>query len=209
MISNNSFKNVKLPDKKFKIVPDLVRWAKKNKLMDKEVNQKTQLQLKEDEYVVPLKKTSKIKKINIKTGRLKNHKINKFEITKIKPKDRTLKNIPKYANKKPKVRFQDWLNLKKPSEISHSVGKSSNGKWYGWSHRAIHGFKIGDIIKPGVIGNKFEYGDKKNDMYNKLYEKNPKKANEYLKKLKQFDPYEIKSDDEAKEHAIRFAKDVS
>jgi len=22
-------------------------------------------------------------------------------------------------------------------------------KWYGWSHRAIHGFKIGDIVKEG------------------------------------------------------------
>lgn len=24
-----------------------------------------------------------------------------------------------------------------------------HGKWFGWSHRAIHGFKIGDIVKKG------------------------------------------------------------
>lgn len=31
-----------------------------------------------------------------------------------------------------------------------SIGKSTkDGKWYGWSHRAIYGFKIGDKIKKG------------------------------------------------------------
>jgi len=25
-------------------------------------------------------------------------------------------------------------------------------KWYGWSHRAIHGFAVGDEIKKGHIG---------------------------------------------------------
>lgn len=31
-----------------------------------------------------------------------------------------------------------------------SVGKSlKDGKWYGWSHRAIHGFQIGDKVKEG------------------------------------------------------------
>jgi len=30
-----------------------------------------------------------------------------------------------------------------------SIGKSKDGKWYGWSHRAIYGFKIGDIVKKG------------------------------------------------------------
>ena len=30
-----------------------------------------------------------------------------------------------------------------------SIGKSANGKWYGWSHRAIYGFSIGDIVKKG------------------------------------------------------------
>lgn len=31
-----------------------------------------------------------------------------------------------------------------------SIGKSiKDGKWYGWSHRAIYGFKIGDKVKEG------------------------------------------------------------
>ena len=31
-----------------------------------------------------------------------------------------------------------------------SIGYSQkDGKWYGWSHRAIYGFKIGDIVKKG------------------------------------------------------------
>ena len=31
-----------------------------------------------------------------------------------------------------------------------SYGKSvKDGKWYGWSHRAIHGFQIGDEVKEG------------------------------------------------------------
>jgi hypothetical protein len=28
-----------------------------------------------------------------------------------------------------------------------------DGKWYGWSHRAIHGFKVGDELKPGNCTN--------------------------------------------------------
>lgn len=39
------------------------------------------------------------------------------------------------------------------SEPSHkvcSIGKSlKDGKWYGWSHRAIHGFSIGDEVREG------------------------------------------------------------
>ena len=31
-----------------------------------------------------------------------------------------------------------------------SIGKSNiDGKWYGWSHRAIFGFEIGDTVKEG------------------------------------------------------------
>jgi hypothetical protein len=31
-----------------------------------------------------------------------------------------------------------------------SIGKSlKDGKWYGWSHRAIFGFQIGDVVKEG------------------------------------------------------------
>ena len=30
-----------------------------------------------------------------------------------------------------------------------SIGKSTDGKWYGWSHRAIYGFSIGDVVNKG------------------------------------------------------------
>lgn len=39
-----------------------------------------------------------------------------------------------------------------------SIGFSSKeNKWYGWSHRAIYGFKIGDVVKAGdcVTSNGF------------------------------------------------------
>ena len=35
-----------------------------------------------------------------------------------------------------------------------SIGYSpEENKWYGWSHRAIHGFTIGDIVKEGDLTN--------------------------------------------------------
>ncbi len=35
-------------------------------------------------------------------------------------------------------------------ELTHGVGFSpKDGKWYGWSHRAIYGFKIGSTCKKG------------------------------------------------------------
>ncbi len=194
MLAINHLFELDIPSEKFKTYPELVRWAKKNNLMDKEIQKPKNL--KEGEWAIPLKEKSKVKKINIKTGRLKNQKISKFEITKIPPEERTLKNLPKYADGKNKVRFQDWLCLKKPSDTQHSVGKSPNGKYYGWSHRAIYGFKIGDIIKPGHIGNKYQYEKTFNN-------------DEEFKKAGNFKPYTIKTDEEAKEHAIRFAKDVS
>ena len=63
----------------------------------------------------------------------------------IPPEKRTLKNIPKYANKKSKIKFQDWLGLK------GNPSKGYDGKWYGWSHRAVYGFGIGDKIKEGDV----------------------------------------------------------
>ena len=37
-----------------------------------------------------------------------------------------------------------------PEHCVCSIGFSSkDGKWYGWSHRAIYGFKIGSKCKPG------------------------------------------------------------
>ena len=37
-----------------------------------------------------------------------------------------------------------------PNNDVCSIGKSlKDGKWYGWSHRAIYGFAIGDTAKEG------------------------------------------------------------
>jgi len=39
-----------------------------------------------------------------------------------------------------------------------SIGFSSkDNKWYGWSHRAIHGFSIGDIVSDGDCTNSSGY----------------------------------------------------
>lgn len=34
-----------------------------------------------------------------------------------------------------------------------SVGKGDDGKWYGWSHRAIHGFGVGDMVFDEKFGD--------------------------------------------------------
>ncbi len=37
-------------------------------------------------------------------------------------------------------------------QLTHGVGYSpKNKKWYGWSHRAVHGFEMGSICKKGDI----------------------------------------------------------
>lgn len=72
----------------------------------------------------------------------------KMITTSIEPSKRTFKNLPRYSDKKPKVRFQDWLEM---TDLKHATGKGSDGKWYGWSHRAVHGFAVGDKIKKGDI----------------------------------------------------------
>ena len=49
-----------------------------------------------------------------------------------------------------------------------SIGKSRHdGKWYGWSHRAIYGFSIGDTVKEGdccaMCGTLEEFRTSEND----------------------------------------------
>lgn len=178
------------------------------------LNKHTKPKVEPGEFAVKLKEKLREKRFNPRTKRMKTFKSSRWLVTKIPPEERSFKNLPRYANKKSKVRFQDWLELKTPSEYKniiggHSVKKGANGVWYGWSHRAVGSFKIGKIIKPGIIGNKFEYGAEQDKKYNALYDKDPKKADEYHKSLKKFEPYEIKTDKEAMEHALRFAKDVS
>lgn len=72
-----------------------------------------------------------------------------------------------------------------PSHSNFSIGFSQkNNKWYGWSHRAIFGFGIGDKIYDD------KYGDEKTP-YNQHGEQT------------------IKTLDDAKKSAINFAKSVS
>lgn len=43
--------------------------------------------------------------------------------------------------------------LRSPTSNTCTIGYSHiDGKWYGWSHRAIHGFKVGDKVKYGDCG---------------------------------------------------------
>jgi len=185
--------------------------------MDKEALSKLPLRvvtkpknLNPGEFAVPMKDKHKERRMNPRTGRFKKFKTTKWFTTTIPPEERTLKNLPRYADKKPKCRFQDWLMLSKTSVSHHSVGKSPNGNWYGWSHRAIGEFGIGKLIKPDTIGNKFEYSDEVEKEYAALAEKHGYEvADKWRKEKGKFEPYTIKTDEEAMQHAIRFAKDVS
>lgn len=109
------------------------------------------------QYKVPLIHKEKNKKLNPKTNRIKTFKTTRYLLTDIPPEERDFKNLPRYANKKPKVRFQDWLEIdgqkRQPSHTVTSWGWAPNGSCYGWSHRAVHGFAIGDTVKPGDIAN--------------------------------------------------------
>ena len=116
---------------------------------------------------------------------------------------RTLKNCPRYSTGKTKVPFTQWLGLKGQGSKGH------DGKFYGWSHRAVHGFAVGDTIKKGMIGNKFEYTDAVQKEYWKIWDKEDSKAaDKYIKGIT-FEPYKLKDEAEAKEHALRFAKEVA
>lgn len=69
-------------------------------------------------------------------------------------------------------------------------------KWYGWSHRAIYGFGIGDIVEEGDCTATSGW------------------SNEHLKKHPKDDlslpiGFEAKSLDDAKRMAIAFADNVS
>lgn len=138
-------------------------------------------------FMVPMINKEKFKKLNQKTGRMKTRKKIKYYKTDIPPEERSFKNLPRYANKKAKCRFQDWLCIdeqgggKKDGHLTPNYyGKSTNGKWYGWSHRAVYGFKAGMEVKKGHIAIR------------------PGRSL----------PYKIKNDADAKWHAIKFAKEV-
>jgi hypothetical protein len=137
-------------------------------------------------FVVKKLKPVKVKDLNPNTLRMKTYKRTDYIKTDVPLERRSLKNIPRYSDKKPKVHFKDWMGIKGQSlggdSTVHSYGKAeADGKWYGWSHRAIYGFGVGDTVKAGTIGNDHE------------------NAKDFV----------IKTDDQAKDMAIAFAKDVS
>ena len=78
-----------------------------------------------------------------------------------------------------------------------SIGKSlKDGKWYGWSHRAVHGFSIGDVVEKGDCCN------------------TPGVTEEYLKDHPEEDislpvGFTAKTEEDCKRMAIAFAESVS
>jgi len=135
-------------------------------------------------FTVPMANREKYRKLNPKTNRMKNRKRLRYYNTDIPPEERSFENLPRYADKKPICRFQDWLCIKQDEEFSRSGatgGKASDGKWYGWSHRAVYGFESGMEVKKGHIAI-----DSKRTL-----------------------PYKIKDDSDAKWHAILFSREIS
>ena len=78
-----------------------------------------------------------------------------------------------------------------------SIGRSYiDGKWYGWSHRAIYGFQIGDVAKEGDLCTESGW------------------IPEYLTEHPEKDRrvpigFEAKTEEDAKRMAIAFAESVS
>src|SRR6056297_580843 len=139
------------------------------------------------DFQIPKINKEKFKKLNVKTNRMKTYRKTKFYKTNVPPEKRSFKNLPRYkGSEKPICRFQDWLCIDSSDpdfkKERASGGKAANGKWYGYSHRAIYGFKPGDVVK---------------DDDNMSHDPKRKK------------PYKIKDDNDAKWHAIRFSRDVS
>ena len=86
--------------------------------------------------------------------------------------------------------------LASPKNNTCSIGKSfHDGKWYGWSHRAIYGFEVGDKVKEGDCCAESGLTD------------------EYLKDHPDEDVslpigFEAKTEEDAKRMAIAFADSV-
>ncbi len=133
---------------------DLVRWGKSKGVIPRE--SRSYPTLLDGEFKVRMRKSLKKKGINPKTGRMKNKKITRYLVTKIRPEDRTLKNLPRDSQKKSKVTFREWLQIdghkRTLKSNTESWGWAANGKCYGWSHRAVFGWGIGDEITSKVSG---------------------------------------------------------
>jgi len=139
----------------------------------------------DNNYTVKMRKPKKVKELNPNTLRDKTYKRTRVMVTSVPPEKRSFKNIPKYSDGRDKVDFKEWLMIKgeKRTDTSqiNTYGKSqADNKWYGWSHRAVNGFAIGDVIKPTTTAGNVDQKE-----------------------------YTIKTDDQARQAAIDFAKDVS
>ena len=68
---------------------------------------------------------------------------------------RTLKNKPKGVSPREWMKIQKDTQFKTEPWFNTGIwGKSEiDGKYYGWSHRAIHGFQKGDKVKHNSMGN--------------------------------------------------------
>ncbi len=110
--------------------------------------------------------------------------VESVRIPEIPYEKRSYKNIPRYSDGKSKVPFQKWLGLKGQGS------KGYDGKYYGWSHRAVAGFKSGDKCNGDSMAHKdYDWDDSDNGV--------------------KHDSYTIQTDADAKEHSLRFAKAVS
>lgn len=115
------------------------------------------IEMIEEGFSVPMKNREKYKKLNPKTNRIKTFRKTRYIETNIPPEKRSFDNIPKYTDGSLKVRFQDWLEIDTSKSPGKNWGWSKNGKCYGWSHRAIYCFKVGDEIKGGNLCKKVTY----------------------------------------------------
>jgi len=180
-------------------------------------------ELKDGEYAVPMRVKKKNRKVNPKTNRMKNFKKIQYHITTVAPKERTLKNIPRYADGKAKVNFIQWLGINPVIDGNH--GKGTDGKWYGWSHRAVHGFRPGDRVTGDNLGKKVIYGKYTKAEVEAIKAEKEKEAEAAGEKLKAFylpkvgelnydnatyeKDFVIKDDAHAKQVAKTFADNVS
>lgn len=162
---------------------------------------------KEGEYPVRHFKRKKVRDLNPKTNRMKNFKRQTWFKTNIPPEERTVKNIPRYNKGEGdlKCSYNEWLGLKGNGSDGT---KGYDGKYYGWSHRAIWGFGVGDIIKPDTIGNKYQYSEENQRKYMEIMEKEGIDAADKFHKSIIFEPYTIETEDDARNHVIRFTKGV-
>ena len=102
-------------------------------------------------------------------------------------------NLYKKYISEAKVSFVDTIKKKydlDPKTVKHGIGKSNkDGKWYGWTHRGLCGFGIGDKIFDA------KYVKKGADMDKMPFVKRGNKT--------------IKNDADAKQAASNFMKYIS